>query len=253
VVPAAFSCAAGGVALTVPGDVTYQLRNGQQVKITPNNGQPIVTRDVVTVPVYSGGVTTFDIDSAINGTTVSGVIRATDPAATAARTSGILTRTAWPACEAMGYKGLGSRESELVHGAATSAAGWGIGATQYSRVVRGEATIAGNLSVEYDVYASKVYSLHVKVVATSDGVANPAVWFMVEREVLVSVDSSRVATIRADTLVLAQDPLATGITATASATTGQIAIDIVNPLPDQVRVTCLIESTEISSVDTAVA
>ncbi len=257
--PFSFTCAAAGVTLTFPGDVTYRFSIEDNIYIVPANGQPAVTRALVTVPVFAAGNTTFDIDAAINGTTVAG--RATREFNGSASTSGGNNCvTAFQSAEAKGYRALGSRDDEVVHGAliATGGAGGpyapGLGAAQFSRQVRSALLptvgAGGTLTFLYDLYQSKVYSLQIRTVVTDNAVAAPTVYVMESRDVLVSVDASRVVTIQANQLVLLQDPAVALVTMDVSvAGVGQLGIDLTNPNPAIYRVICTIESTEISSVD----
>jgi hypothetical protein len=257
--PFVFTCVAGGGTLTFAGDVTYRFAINDNIYIIPANGQPAVTRTLITVPIYAAGSTTFDIDAAINGTTVTG--RASrESNGNSSKASGESSTTAFRASEAKGYKALGSRDDEMVHGAliATGGAGGpyapGPGAAQFSRQVRSALLptvgAGGSLTFLYDLYQSKVYSLQIRTVVTDNAAAAPTVYVMEARDVLVSVDASRVLTIRANQLVLLQDPAVALVTMNVSvAGVGQLGIDLSNPNPAIYRVLCTIESHEISSID----
>jgi hypothetical protein len=72
----AFSIAAGGVTVSIPGDVTALFNNGDNVRILPlvPTTLPVVTGSIATVPVFAAGVTTFDLNAPIDGSTVGGAI-----------------------------------------------------------------------------------------------------------------------------------------------------------------------------------
>lgn len=71
-----FTIAAGGVTVSVAGDVTAVFQNLDAVFIKPTApaSLPVVSRVIVSVPVFALGFTTFDLDSAIDLTTTAGLI-----------------------------------------------------------------------------------------------------------------------------------------------------------------------------------
>ncbi len=71
-----FTVAAGGITVSIPGDVTTAFTNGDAVEIIPTapSAGPAVTRTVSSVPAFALGFTTFDLDSPIDLVTTAGVI-----------------------------------------------------------------------------------------------------------------------------------------------------------------------------------
>jgi len=75
----AFSIAAGGVTVSIVGDVTALFNSGDNVNILPLVPAvlPVVTGVIATVPVFAAGVTTFDLTAPIDGSTTGGSIEDT--------------------------------------------------------------------------------------------------------------------------------------------------------------------------------
>ncbi len=71
-----FTIAAGGITVSIPGDVTSQFSNGDSVRITPTTPAvlPPVTGSIATAPVFASGVTTFDLSAPIDVSTTAGTI-----------------------------------------------------------------------------------------------------------------------------------------------------------------------------------
>jgi len=71
-----FTIAANTVTVSIAGDVTAQFQNFNVVFIKPTApaSLPVVSRVIVSVPVFALGFTTFDLDSAIDLTTTAGLI-----------------------------------------------------------------------------------------------------------------------------------------------------------------------------------
>lgn len=72
----AFTVTAGDVTVSIPGDVTGRFSNGDSVTILPTRPDvlPVLSRSVASVPAFAGGVTTFDLNSPIDGSTTGGAI-----------------------------------------------------------------------------------------------------------------------------------------------------------------------------------
>lgn len=76
----AFTIGAGLVTVSIAGDVTPFINNGDPLSMLPNAPAfaPAVSRNVATVPVFGGVNTTFDINTAIDATTTAGVLSDTN-------------------------------------------------------------------------------------------------------------------------------------------------------------------------------
>lgn len=72
----AFGIAAGGVTVSIPGNVTGLFSSGDTVNILPLAPAvlPILSRTIATVPAFAAGVTTFNLNAAIDGSTTGGAI-----------------------------------------------------------------------------------------------------------------------------------------------------------------------------------
>ena len=72
-----FGVAAGGVTVTIPGDVTGSFANGDIIELFPTVpvAGPGVVRLVASNPAFAAGVTTFDISAPVDVTTTVGAIR----------------------------------------------------------------------------------------------------------------------------------------------------------------------------------
>lgn len=72
-----FGVAAGGVTVTIPGDVTGSFANGDIVELFPTVpvAGPGVVRLIASNPAFAAGVTTFDISAPVDGSTTVGAIR----------------------------------------------------------------------------------------------------------------------------------------------------------------------------------
>lgn len=73
----AFSIAAGGVTVSIAGDVTALFNSGDNVNILPlvPSTLPVETNSIATVPAFAAGVTTFDLNSPLSdGSTIGGAI-----------------------------------------------------------------------------------------------------------------------------------------------------------------------------------
>ena len=72
----AFTIVAGGVTVTIPGNVTAQFINGDTLTILPQTPtlKGAVQKTLNVGPTFGGVNTTFDLDSAIDGTTTGGQI-----------------------------------------------------------------------------------------------------------------------------------------------------------------------------------
>lgn len=150
--PSSFTIAAGGVTVTIVGDVTALFGNGDRVGILPTAPAtlPVVSRFVASVPAFAAGNTTFDLDALIDPTTTAGTIVdssqglgahaegdasvATGPAShaensetlasgPAAHSEGQLTIASGPASHAEGGGTLSSGQEAHAEGAATEAGG----------------------------------------------------------------------------------------------------------------------------------
>lgn len=71
--PQAFTIPAGGVLVTIAGDVTEWFANGDPVRILPTGKRP-VTRSIASPPTFGGGSTTFNLNAALNLTSTGGTL-----------------------------------------------------------------------------------------------------------------------------------------------------------------------------------
>lgn len=72
----AFTIAAGGVTVTIAGDVTPDFAIGTEVRVTPTVPAAITTFSATTAtgPVFAAGNTTFDLNAPLDLTTTAGLI-----------------------------------------------------------------------------------------------------------------------------------------------------------------------------------
>lgn len=108
-----FSIVAGGILVTIAGNVTAQFTNGTDVAIdpiTPTTTTFRVHRTVSSVPAFAAGNTTFNLNAAIDAFTTDGFI---------------LSPTVGDAAHAEGYQTIASQNYAHAEGQSTIASGIG--------------------------------------------------------------------------------------------------------------------------------
>ncbi len=71
-----FTIAAGGITVSIPGDVTGSFSNGDTIDLIPSTpaALPAIPRVISSVPAFALGFTTFDLNALLNGSTTAGTL-----------------------------------------------------------------------------------------------------------------------------------------------------------------------------------